>query len=508
MRLRSADCGFRLKREFKEVSDSAAHLERAKPRTGLAVLFLFALQSAFSSPQSAIRSLQSSLDAARAGDTLTVPSGTYHGNLFINKRLTLIGVDKPVIRGDGQGSVITIVADSCVVKGFTIEHCGSMLVDEDAGILIKSSYNIIEGNELRDILFGLYLLRAENNIVANNSIVGGRHVGIGDRGSGIHIWNAKRNRFVGNTVTDVRDGFYIQNANHTWIENNEVFNARYGLHYMYADSNTFLSNRFYNNVAGAAIMYSRGIVMKHNVFGHNRGFASYGILFQDCHELVADSNVIVDNVVGMFFEASTDNFFRHNVVAQNDLALHMFQNSINNTFSENNFVDNLNPLAIVGKRTESHWNANGRGNYWSLYDGYDLDGDGIGDIPMKIQNIFQFLEGQNANVRLYLYSPASQALAVAAKAFPIININEEADERPLMRAMDLSGMPAVHMMARLGEASETQKRRSGAGIVLALIGIVALVLACQRFRQSALRATVIRSPHGKPFKRVLGGFGL
>jgi nitrous oxidase accessory protein NosD len=38
---------------------------------------------------------------------------------------------------------------------------------------------------------------------------------------------------------------------------------------------------------------------------------------------------------------------------------------------------------------------------------------------------------------LYLYSPASQALAAAAKAFPIIEINQEVDEHPLMRPIDL-----------------------------------------------------------------------
>jgi nitrous oxidase accessory protein len=461
--------------------------------TGLLALVICS-HFAIGNSQSAIQrgNLQTLIANAQPGDSIIVSAGSYNGNLFINKRLTLIGVDKPIIRGDGQGSVITIVADSCVVKGFVVEHCGSMLVDEDAGVLIKSSYNIIEGNELRDILFGIYLLRAESNIVANNTIVGGRNVGIGNRGSGIHIWDSRLNRFIGNKVTDVRDGFYIQNANHTWIENNDAFNVRYGLHYMYADSNTFLSNRFYENVAGAAIMYSRGIVMKHNVFAHNRGFASYGILFQDCHGLIADSNVIVDNVVGLFFEAGTDNFFRHNVVAQNDIALHMFQNSTNNTFSENNFVDNLNPLAIVGKRTESHWNANDRGNYWSSYDGYDLDANGIGDIPMKIQNVFQFLEGQNANVRLYLYSPASQALAVAATAFPIININEEADEHPLMRAMDLRAMPAVEMMARLGESSTTRKRESTlAWIAFPMIGIVTIVLAYRQLNRKKRMTNVI-----------------
>lgn len=389
--------------------------------------------------------LHAAVRNAQRGDTIFVPAGVYAGNFIIDKKLTLIGRDWPVLHANGKGSCLTITADSCTVTGFEVASCGGMLVEEDAGILIKSHGNVIAGNRLRDILFGIYLFQADHNTIAENHIVGRKRLELGERGSGIHLWNSRGNRLIGNVITDVRDGFYIQNANHTFIARNEVFGVRYGLHYMYADSNIFLQNEFHHNVAGAAIMYSRGIRMRHNVFAHNRGFSSFGILFQDCHEAVADSNVIVNNAVGMFFEASTGNQFRRNLVAQNDVALQMYQNSVQNLFSENNFTDNLSPLSLVGKRTETHWSENGRGNYWSAYEGYDLDHDGIGDVPMKIQNVFDYLEGRAPNLRLYLYSPASQALAAATKAFPIIAINKEADEHPLMRPVDLRRASEVRL---------------------------------------------------------------
>lgn len=446
-----------------------------RPPVILLALVALLLSAAITFAEEPAQRLQQRIDAARPGDTIVVAGGTFPGNLLLTKRLVLIGRDSPCIRGEGRGSVITVTADSCVIRGFRVEHSGSMLVNEDAGILLKSSRNIVENNHLQDVLFGIYLLHAEHNRVAHNLIIGRRQLDIGERGSGIHVWNSQYNRFVENRITDMRDGFYIQNANHSWIEGNEAFDLRYGLHYMYADSNTFLNNAFHHNVAGAAIMYSKGIVMRNNVFAHNRGFSSYGILFQDCHGLLADSNVIADNVVGMFFEASTHNAFRRNVIAQNDIALQMFQNSIANTFSENAFVDNLNPLAIVGKRTETAWSERGRGNYWSSYDGYDLDGDGIGDIPMKIQNVFQYLEGQNANVRVYLYSPASQALALAARAFPIIHINEESDDYPLMHSPDMGALSAVRMVNRLTETVPTAERHGEqAWLAFPLMGCIAL----------------------------------
>jgi nitrous oxidase accessory protein len=461
-------------------------------RYACVIIGALVLASAQATPRAAIvrptGSLQTAIDSSRPGDTLYLPAGTYEGDLILRKRVTLFGIGRPVVRGSGRGSVITIVADSCAVRGLVVEHSGPMLADEHAGVLLKSNFNTLEGNEVRDVLFGIYLYHSGHNVLVDNVVAGRKHLDLGERGSGIHIWNSRHNRCSGNVIRDARDGFYIQNASHTFLDRNEVSGVRYGLHYMYADSNIFIRNRFLNNVAGAAIMYSRGIRMRHNVFSHNRGFSSFGILFQDCHGLEADSNVIADNVVGIFFEASTNNRFRNNIVAQNDVGLQMFQNSVNNTFTENNFIDNLSPLWIVGKRTESHWSEGGRGNYWSPYDGYDMNSDGIGDIPMKIQNVFQYLEGQNQNVRLYLYSPASQALAVAAKAFPIIEINRESDPSPLVRPFDARSLPAVAILVPIHEPAPAWGMRSLATwFVLPLAGLFAGGYAYRHFLRRGKR---------------------
>ena len=429
--------------------------------------------------------LQGMLTSAAAGDTVVVLPGVHTGNITIRRELSLIGEGEAVIRGEGKGSSIVLLADSCVLDGLTIEHCGAMLTEEDAGILVKSDGNVIRNNRLRDVLFGIYLFQSKGNLVTGNGVVGRRELELGERGSGIHIWNSRQNRFSGNTITDARDGFYIQNANQTLVEDNVVYGVRYGLHYMYADSNIFLRNVFVDNVAGAAVMYSHHITVRHNVFQRNRGFASFGILFQDCSELVVDSNVVADNVVGLFLEATRNNVFRHNVIAQNDIALQMFQNSTGNEFLENNFVDNLSPLELVGKSTGSQWSVGGSGNYWSGYGGYDMNGDGIGDVPMKIENVFQYLEGRNGNIRLYLYSPASQALAVAAQAFPVIPISHEADAAPLIRPVSLGGIPAITLLARAGIAPT--KGSSGGSSAWILVPAVAGAGLIYTYREAARR---------------------
>ena len=383
-------------------------------------------------------SLQSAIATARAGDTIRVHAGTYDGQITLDKPLTLEGIGKPVLRGTGHGSVVIVTADRCTIRGFIIERSGADLTAEDSGLLLKSNDNVVEDNELREALYGIYLFNSQRNTIRRNAVYGRRDLELGGRGAGLHVWNSHDNTIEDNLITEARDGLYIQSGHRNTIRRNRVTHLRYGLHYMNSDDNQFDDNLFAHNVAGAAIMYSRRIAFRRNAFIHNRGFSSFGILFQECEEVVAENNFIIDNATGVFMEALRRATFRRNVIAENDTAMQMFSNSTGNLFTENNFVENISPLRLIGKRADTRWQAEGRGNYWSDYEGYDLDGDGIGDVPHKIQNVFQYLEGIYPRLRLYLNSPAAQALATAEKTFPIVRGSMEADTAPLVKAVELS----------------------------------------------------------------------
>lgn len=384
------------------------------------------------------RSIPEAIAAARPGDTIRVLPGAYVVQLTIDKSIKLEGIDRPTLRGTGHGSTIVIAADHCVLKGFKLEHCGGDLQAEDSGILIKSNHNLIENNELSDILYGIYLLGASHNTIRGNTVRGRRELEEGERGAGLHMWNSSDNLIEGNTILEARDGLYIQSSSRNTVRRNYVAHLRYGLHYMNSDDNRFDDNVFTNNVAGAAIMYSRRIEMRRNAFLHNRGFSSFGILFQDCDDILAEDNYLIDNATGIFMEALRQSMFRRNVIAENDLALFIFSNSDATTVVDNNFIENLSPLQVVGKSTTIRWHQSGRGNYWSDYAGYDLDGNGIGDISHRVQNVFEYLEGNYPRLRLYLNSPAAQALAAAEKTFPLLRGSAELDRAPLMKAVTLS----------------------------------------------------------------------
>lgn len=388
-------------------------------------------------PTGQFQSIQTAINRAQPGDLIEVRAGTYDENLLIDKQLSLIGIDRPMVRGNGSGSVVIIIAGSCVFRGFRVAHSGGDLQTEDSGILLKSSNNLIEQNELTDILYGIYFYRSHGNVLRWNTIRGRRELEAGERGAGLHLWDSPDNTIEDNTISDMRDGMYIQSCNGNQVRRNHVSNLRYGLHYMFSDGNVFEENFFENNVAGAAIMYSNHIEFRRNAFVHNRGFSSFGILFQECNELVAENNFIIDNATGVFMEALRKTRFKHNVIAQNDIALQMFSNSDENIFTENNFVDNLTTLYLIGKSTTTKWSENGRGNFWSGYDGYDMNEDGRGDVPWRVQDIFEYIQGNHPRLQIYLDSPAAKALAVAERTFPVLKGSQEIDSAPLMRAVDL-----------------------------------------------------------------------
>ncbi len=393
------------------------------------------------SPTGPLRSISQALQVAADGDIVEVHTGVYNEDVVLNRPVQLIGTGYPVIRGTGRGSVLTVVARGCTVRGLGIEHSGSSLENEDAGILLKSGHNQIERNRLEDVLFGIYLLKSDGNYIGGNTILGRRARDYGDRGNGIHIWNSRYNTVDRNSIAGNRDGIYVQNSYHNLIRGNRVHDLRYGLHYMYSDDNYFEANLFYSNIAGAVIMYSRRIGFRRNMFLHNRGFASFGILFQADEDCVAEQNVIADNAVGIFMEALNRSTLKNNLVAGNDLAMRVFTSSSDNLIEKNNIIENLSPMEVIGGRTSNRWNGPQGGNYWSDYEGFDLNGDGIGDIPYRIENVFEHLEARLPLLRLYLMSPAAQSLALAERGFPVFATETETDGRPLMRPVPMAWLP-------------------------------------------------------------------
>lgn len=396
-------------------------------------------------------SLQRRIDAAAPDATLVIPAGHYEGAIVINKRLTLIGEDLPVIQGNGRDKVVHIAAPGVTVRGFRIRGSGLNLSNDDAAVFVTADRATVEGNTIEDSLHGVYLKKANDCRVLGNRIAGKTSIaaetgsieaGIGvspencdlvanRRGNGIHQWNCERGLIAGNEISEARDGIYFSFTNHTRCEGNTIHHVRYGLHYMYSDDNVFVGNTFSENAAGAALMFSRRLEIRANRFVNNRGFRAYGLIFQSMDDCRLEGNTIEYNAVGLSFNQCNRNRVIGNAVAQNYIGLRFGSNSDENAFSSNRFTRNLHPVEVNGENGTNRWALAGIGNYWDGAVEFDLDRDGIHDLPHRELDVFGVLRRDFPSIALLSESPAIKLLRFAHQRAALPGVHSIEDRAPL-----------------------------------------------------------------------------
>lgn len=386
-------------------------------------------------------SLAAALSRAEPGDTIHLEPGDHHGNFTIDVPVTLTGGGVARILGGYEGTVVHITAPGTVLEGLEIAEAGPHLTKDMAVVLIEADDVTVRACRIRESLHGIYVKGGSRARLLDNTVEGRLELIESDRGNGIHLWNSHENRIFGNEIFNVRDGIYFSFANETAIGGNHIHDVRYGLHYMYSNDNVFTDNLFEHNVAGAAIMYSERITFSRNTFARCRGFRAYGILLQSTSEVISRENLILDNSRGIFMNNTDASLFEGNDIADNDLAVQLNGGCDGNRFSGNNFIGNLTELLLDVSDIETRWAGDDGGNHWSAYRGYDLDRDGLGDVPFGIQNVFQVLESDVPEVRFYLLSPAAEVLKAAEDALPILRLGDARDPAPRMGAVANEGVP-------------------------------------------------------------------
>jgi nitrous oxidase accessory protein len=393
-------------------------------------------------------SIAAALARARPGDTVRLAPGEYHELVVIDVPVDLEGHGARILGGH-EDTVVHVVAPGTVIQGLDISESGTDLTKDMAGVMVEADDVTVRGCVIRESLHGIYVKGASRAQILGNTVEGRQDLIESDRGNGIHLWNSHGNRVAGNEILHTRDGIYFSFANETEIEDNHIHDVRYGLHYMYSNDNSFTGNLFERNVAGAALMYSERITFERNTFARCRGFRAYGILLQSMSDVTSRHNLILDNSRGIFMNNTDASVFDGNDVVDNDLAIQLNGGCDGNRFVANNFLGNLTELLLDVSDLETRWADDEGGNHWSQYRGYDLDRDGIGDVPFSIQNVFQVLESDVPEVRFYLLSPAAEVLKAAEEALPILRLGDAQDPAPRMQPLDHRAVPWEH--ARLGD---------------------------------------------------------
>lgn len=378
------------------------------------------------------------------GHTIQVDAGIYFEHVTVDKSISLIGEDEhnTTIDGSRNGTAILVSADNVSISGFTVQNSGhlgsesgiymynstfshishnlmihnkygvkfdwsdnnilesNVVLENDDGIYLtsSSSNNIIDNNVVEGNLFGI-TVGASNNIITNNSVTGsGRGIIVSSEnnmladnivglttGDGILLIgsSSNNNTLIGNTVDSNEGcGIRIHSSSNNTLQSNTVSCSVEGI-FVFTESNN-------NNLVGNTLSANtRGIYLLHYSMNNRlvaNTAANNGIgiqLTQCCNNNTLMDNVAFSNNLGIGLKDSRRNVLTGNKILSNQKGILLEVASNKNAFSRNSFVNNTQQ-ALIDDSFNTTWYTAHEGNYWSNYDGVDLDGDGIGDTPFSI----------------------------------------------------------------------------------------------------------------------------
>ena len=177
------------------------------------------------------------------------------------------------------------------------------------------------------------------------------------------------------------------------------------------------------------LIHSNNSQISNNTISDNE----MGLLLESSNNNIIDNNTIVSNEWdGIYIEDSTNNIIKNNKVTSNKAGVWL-RSSFNNLIY-NNYFDNM---YNAGDDGDNIWNVTKTlgtniiggpylgGNYWSDYEGEDLDGDGLGDTLLPYDSSGNITTGGD-------WLP----LVAAEQKLPVHNINTSKDFETIQAAID------------------------------------------------------------------------
>jgi nitrous oxidase accessory protein len=199
-----------------------------------------------------------------------------------------------------------------------------------------------------DTPVGVVIEASSNVLIESNNFTRIQGPAIASNGTNITI--------RGNTLIGIIDGIYgsiaLEGSSNT-IADNRIETASPSIRLTVADSNIIARNHITGGIS--LLSCSNNIIRENNLTGMRIIFGSNNTIF---------SNYLANNVSG---------------------TIELDQGAVNNTFYGNTFAANCS--VRVNDAGTTFWDNGTIGNHWSVYNGTDSNGDGIGDSPYMITGV-------------------------------------------------------------------------------------------------------------------------
>lgn len=386
----------------------------------MGALLLLALASA-PCPGHGVARDAAALREALAGSARDVwVSGVVEGDFEAVRGVALHGCEGAVLRGSGHGTVLRLKGDDVLVEDVTLERSGSRVSFEDGALKVSGARAVVRRVTARDTLYGIALEQCRDCLLEDADIAGRPEIEENQRGDGVKLWEAHGSTVRRITVHGVRD-VVVWYSRGVTLEDNRITGGRYGTHFMYAHDATVRRSILRGNTVGIFVMYSARVLAEDNELSGARGAAGMGIGFKESDAVTLRRNLLVANTTGVYLDFTPRDprqpvSFEDNVLALNAVALRTHASEHGARFVHNDFLENDALVEVDG-------NGDARdivfdGNHWAAYAGYDLDGDGVGDVAFQLKRLSSTLTDAHPELR-WFYGTAAMALYDAvAQAMP------------------------------------------------------------------------------------------
>ncbi|MHB0915819.1 MAG: right-handed parallel beta-helix repeat-containing protein, partial [Thermoleophilia bacterium] len=342
---------------MKVEQTTGMRLGRSKPFRVLIITILAVLaMMVFASPGSAVdynvipgESIQTAIDSAAPGDTISVAAGSYSGNININKSLTLSGAGaaSTTIAGTG-GTAVTISANDVTIDGFTITNPSGK-----SGIVATDRSNITISNNIVD------------DIGSSDASASGTNLGIAIVCSSAAVDSIN---ITGNQVSNIAGGSFKSADGIAVGWSTGTFNV----------TNLLIQNNTISGITSATDAYvsggrgAYGIILNHarGTGGHTGQTVAPQVLDNDISNLEglwSHGIGLEGNTPNALVQGNTiDNLVDHKSPADPDAAAIMVEDNLSAdtvTITGNGFTNTW-----LGLRNATSLAVNASGNWWDTAD--------------------------------------------------------------------------------------------------------------------------------------------
>jgi parallel beta-helix repeat protein len=186
-----------------------------------------------------------------------------------------------------------------------------------------------------------------------------------------------------------RSGIETQHANNCRIENNVLFQTCHNIR-LNGSCDCLIAGNKIDHIDqmgyGIRLTESTNCTVSNNFVAKNIG----GIVFENSSNCTAVGNNVTRNSDGIrLYSSSSSNKVIANIVFNNSYCGMIYPvpdkpSPQGNVIFHNNFINNTNPFIIQSAGNIWDDDYPSGGNYWSIYDGTDANGDGIGDAQYAV----------------------------------------------------------------------------------------------------------------------------